>query len=413
MTESSMGMLLCAIVCFYICRCFSFIYLYLHLVLLVERFRLFIYIYIYICITERRYKVKSIRTVSIRTKNTKPTLRRTNKGLRINIKNANMAISILGVFLMSTVLLIATFLIGLVPLYYVKKQNSNLASKKSNQMIGILSQFGVGMLLGTSFMLVIPEGIKSCLEHDGNVGLNLLIGFLVVYLLDRLVQLIINRKNKSVDFEQENYVSFESLTDLVKNPRRIIGCILRNNVVFALFIHGLSDGIALGTTNNNDSLLIIVLIAIVIHKIPAVLSLSSLMISKQKLPEWEVVSNLFAFALSTPLGYICLSMFNLNHSETMDWISGNLLLMSGGSLLYASFTAFVTGDKDSNNHSHTHQIFRNSENETETDTTIDHEMGNSFQENVDDDTKLPHDESLYVVSGVVLPLLISFFISED
>ncbi|CAI4064094.1 hypothetical protein N7582_002578 [Saccharomyces uvarum] len=309
-----------------------------------------------------------------------------------------------GVILLAGFLLIATFLIGLIPLYYIDKQkrsividqegddsNSDISTNANIQTnnsaisgyrvkIAVLSQFGIGMLLGTSFMLVIPEGIKACVEHNGNVGLNLLIGFLGVYIIDRLVTLWISGKQTIYTHDT---VKFQNWKDIINHPRQIWMNLIQNNVVFALFIHGLTDGIALGTTTNNDSLLIVVLIAIVIHKVPAVLSLTSLMISRQNLLKWEVICNVFLFASSTPIGYIVLSVMNLSHSSTMDWISGNLLLMSGGSLLYASFTAFVGGG------SHDHDL------------------------SVEEEIVLPHDESIYVLLGVSIPLVISFCISED
>ncbi|EDO17869.1 hypothetical protein Kpol_1043p59 [Vanderwaltozyma polyspora DSM 70294] len=326
-------------------------------------------------------------------------------------------------------LLIATFSIGIIPLYWM---NKNINGNDANKYIGILSQFGIGMLLGTSFMLVIPEGVKSCVEHDGNVGLNLLLGFLIVYLLDRGVHILMRSPNNFNFLTEDASLRINSVRDLIRNPKVPFISILKNNVVFALFIHGLSDGIALGTTSNNESLLIVVLIAIVIHKIPAVLSLTSLMISRQRLPEWEVISNLFAFSLSTPLGYILVSLFNLKHSDTMDWVGGNLLLMSGGSLLYASFTAFVGGD------SHDHHVEIPSDEplssmhmEDSSAERLDSmsqgdeeegvinkslpiivESGSQYEDN-NSSTQLPHDESVYILLGVIIPVIVSFLISED
>lgn len=341
-----------------------------------------------------------------------------------------MAVGITGVLLLALFLFVATFAIGWLPSYYV----GNGVAKQDNY-IAILSQFGVGMLLGTSFMLVIPEGVTACTEHGGNVGLNLLIGFLVVYILDRIVQILMSNSTGYNSVQQGETTELASFKDVLKNPKRMITAILKNNVVFALVVHGLSDGIALGTTTNNESLLIVVLIAIVIHKIPAVLSLTSLMISKQRLPKWEVLSNLFAFALSTPLGYIVVSAFNLRHSETMDWFSGNLLLMSGGSLLYASFTAFTSGD--SHDHSSIEDnveggYFREGSNfvmveqpileDGNTTTNKNNNLNVNFANvtavtpplpNTKPDEKLSSSQELmYVLLGVTVPTAISFFITE-
>lgn len=323
-----------------------------------------------------------------------------------------MSVGVVGVILLSLVLLIATFAIGLLPLVWSQTQ-------RAQNMIAILSQFGIGMLLGTSFMLVIPEGVSECLEHNGNVGLNLLIGFLAVYILDRISQVIMSKgetdNNSSVtNSYTENVVPFNTWRDVVGNPKGIITNVFKNNVVFALFVHGLSDGIALGTALHNDSLLIVMLIAIIIHKIPAVLSLSSIMICKQQLPKWESITNLFMFAASTPIGYIVLSMFSLKQSETMNWLSGNLLLMSGGSLLYAAFTAFT------DDHGHDMESTRNalngstlinsSEDTFETTSGVMNMSESGF--NVQEEPQLKYDKSVYTLSGVILPVIISFIIKE-
>ncbi|CAB4256261.1 similar to Saccharomyces cerevisiae YOR079C ATX2 Golgi membrane protein involved in manganese homeostasis [Maudiozyma barnettii] len=372
-----------------------------------------------------------------------------------------MGANMLQVLLMALALLVLTFAIGSLPIYWFSEESNGTneeftGKSKHVQYINVLAQFGIGMLLGTSFMLVIPEGISECLEHGGNVGLNMLVGFLIVYVLDRIVQSIMNNNsqetNPGIEIRGRADIIFESWKDLVKNPKQVCQAILRNNVVFALFIHGLSDGVALGTAVNNDSLMVVMLIAIVIHKIPAVLSLSSLMISKQHLPKWEAISNLFAFALSTPLGYIVLSTFNLKHSETMSWLSGNLLLMSGGSLLYASFTAFVGDSGHSHNNEHIPMqtydtefssvddlVISQSDNHEDLDMEWDPRRFNIVNEDnlnstsngnpaplesnrIRDDrglngtqqtfSWLSMDESIYTLTGVVLPVIISYVINE-
>lgn len=337
------------------------------------------------------------------------------------------------VLLLALFLFLATFGIGWLPSYYVGK---GLAHRE--KYIAMLSQFGVGMLLGTSFMLVIPEGVAACTEHGGNVGLNMLIGCLVVYILDRVVQILMSGRGGYSSIPNDESSELESVKDVSKSPKRMIMAILKNNVVFALVIHGLSDGIVLGTTANNESLLIVVLIAIIIHKIPAVLSLTSLMISKQRLPKGEVLSNLFAFALSTPLGYVIVSALNLRYSEAMDWIGGNVLLMSGGSLLYASFTAFTSADchdhipmeeraeggllRDSRNAVMADGLCNNATSEDgaastnkSNDLTADFPnitvVSSAPQPDRSDFKLRPSQELIYVLLGVTVPTIISFFIS--
>lgn len=371
----------------------------------------------------------------------------------------SVSAGIFSVLVVSILLLVATFIIGLLPLFWLSRKGLNIEDinnapldHSQETFIQVMSHFGVGMLLGTSFMLVIPEGVKECLANDGNVGLNLLIGYLMVYLLDRFTGLFLNRNESSINEEYPGSVinttypvELTSWKGIFRNPKQVALNIVKNNVVFALCIHGLSDGVALGSTVNNQSLLFVMLLAIVIHKIPAVLSLSSLMISKQNLPKWEVIINLFAFASSTPIGYIILSLFNLKQSATMDWLSGNLLLMSGGSLLYAAFTAFSSSDEGHDNTyaSNTHVLLgnNNNNNDCKDDIPIDglvdvrsynivrnqsvtplnddrfrdsyHNNNNSgSSSSISDTSKLKYDKSVYILCGIVLPVLISFIIKE-
>ncbi|SCU83427.1 LAMI_0C03180g1_1 [Lachancea mirantina] len=301
--------------------------------------------------------------------------------------------------------LVATFVIGLSPVFIVRHKGYH------DKYIGKLSLFGMGMLLGTSFMLVIPEGVKACLEHHGNVGLNLLIGYLCVHLLDRAVSWVSER-----DITERN-PSAESFKTVL-NPRTAFLNVVRNNVVFALVVHGLSDGLALGASVDNKSLKITMLVAIVIHKIPAVLSLTSIMISRQKLPLPAVISNLAAFAASTPIGYLVISILSVEHFAAMEWISGNLLLMSGGSLLYASFTAFSGSD------SHSHGVSHGNAPKSTTDGFV--MISNSDDEQLrtkdmtpmnfsveESQPKVLPSETGLVLLGVLIPAIISFCVNDD
>lgn len=375
---------------------------------------------------------------------------------------------VLNVLVVSVLLLVATFIIGLLPLFWLSRKGLNLKDinndsgileddelldHRQETYIQVMSHFGVGMLLGTSFMLVIPEGVNECLANDGNVGLNLLIGYLIVYILDRFTGLLLNRDELSTNnqypgsiIDPTYSIELASWKDIFKNPKQVVLNIVKNNVVFALCIHGLSDGVALGSTVNNQSVLMVMLLAIVIHKIPAVLSLSSLMISRQNLSKWEVIVNLFAFASSTPIGYIIVSLFNLKQSETINWLSGNLLLMSGGSLLYAAFTAFSSSDEE-HGHIHISDMYGSPSNNNTTSNNdykddnipMDELVGvrsykivrnqSAPQSNDDDNSrlynynqaegtsinnysKLKYDKSVYILCGVILPVVISFIIRE-
>lgn len=55
-------------------------------------------------------------------------------------------------------LFVATFIIGLIPITYMNRLGENETGFK---YMKLTSDFGIGMLLGTSCMLVIPEGVDK------------------------------------------------------------------------------------------------------------------------------------------------------------------------------------------------------------------------------------------------------------
>lgn len=231
-----------------------------------------------------------------------------------------MAIEWSHVFWPPLIIFLATFSIGIAPLYF--------KHARSEANMDVMANAGVGMLLGTAFMLVIPEGVKSCLEIGGSIGVDLLVGFFAVYLLDQLAHSVSETLDEPLDQAQGTWST-----------------ILHNNVSLALILHGFSDGLALGTTLTKESLMWTVLLAISIHRIPATLSLTSVMISEQKLAQRAIIANILAFALSSPIGYLSVALLHLGGSQMVEWLGGNLLLVSAGSLLYASFSAFKTSGR--------------------------------------------------------------------
>ncbi|SCV06201.1 LANO_0H24322g1_1 [Lachancea nothofagi CBS 11611] len=319
-----------------------------------------------------------------------------------------MSTSLFEILITSFLFLTVVFAIGCIPIYYVK----NKESSGEDLFLSMLSLFGMGMLLGTAFMLVIPEGIDACLEHNGNVGINLLIGFLVVYLLDQAASVVSQNTGQTrwSSFLQEG-CELTSLRDLL-NVKKAFTLVVRNQVVFALVIHGFSDGLAMGASTNNDSVKIATLAAIIIHKIPAVLSLSSLMVTKQKLPTLEAASNLLAFASSTPLAYLVVSLINMKNWGPLEWISGNILLMSGGSLFYAAVSALLgnhSHTNDSHEYAEAHENFISGPTSYEfapKDMTPFEVIGAAAQR------KVPFGETTYVLGGVLIPIIVSYLIRE-
>mgnify|MGYP007078936170 FL=1 len=95
----------------------------------------------------------------------------------------------------------------------------------------------------------------------------------------------------------------------------------------------------------------------------------------------------------------------------MDYISSNLLLMSGGSLLYASFTAFSEDDhfieQTSDPSTFVNDEYNAASNDTEA-ISVD-----VLEQNSKTSYFLKYDESLYILVGAFIPTLISFMVKDD
>ncbi|KAJ7432770.1 ZIP zinc transporter-domain-containing protein [Mycena galericulata] len=115
-------------------------------------------------------------------------------------------------------------------------------------------------------------------------------------------------------------------------------------LTFGLFMHGLADGLALGVSSLSDpgtdpthrDLSFIVFLALIIHKAPTSLALSTSLLNTS-LPRPECRKHLAFFAASTPFGaivsYVLISFFSAGAQGS--W-TGLALLVSGGTFLYVA-----------------------------------------------------------------------------
>lgn len=198
-------------------------------------------------------------------------------------------------------LFLGTFATGALPLYYASKA-------VSEKGLALMSQLGLGLLLGAAFMLVIPEGLERVDEKF--VGFDLLLGFLATFLAESCKNLTVGNQGVA---------------------RKVLG----NSVVVALVTHAFADGLVLGVAAGEIRMLLVLLLAVIVHRIPVVLSLVSVLVSRQRLPRKEVAGHLLLFSAASPCGYL-LALLSSAFGMSSGF-SGHLLLASGGSLLYAGF----------------------------------------------------------------------------
>jgi zinc transporter 9 len=116
-----------------------------------------------------------------------------------------------------------------------------------------------------------------------------------------------------------------------------------NPITLGLVIHSLADGLALGASSGSSAgggirdnpLMLIVFFALLIHKAPTSLALSSALLPL--LPRPQIRVHLAIFAAATPIGallaYLLLSLFSSQNGN--KW-GGIALAFSGGTFLYVA-----------------------------------------------------------------------------
>ena len=210
-----------------------------------------------------------------------------------------VALETVAVLLLSVVMFIASFSAGTVP----------LAMSLSQEKMNKISSLGVGLLVGTSLGVVLPEGIEmlyssmesislggghnlrpraehaipDAMSHRASanpesdhshhsyhlaVGLSLVTGYLVMHLLTFLPPLLLS-KNSRAPIPLSSLPSSPRLerapsgTTIIEAPTGL------SNTTIGLCIHALADGIALGSSAVSSNLALegIVFFAIMLHKV--------------------------------------------------------------------------------------------------------------------------------------------------
>lgn len=260
---------------------------------------------------------------------------------------------------------IASFAAGCVPLVL------SLNESRVRQ----ISAIGIGILVGTSMIVIVPEGVdtlyKSNVDPSFNrqcVGLSLFFGFLLMYCIDKIPSVFIKgvrgshakptdetiymaRMSSSRNSHDTSRLSHEDLDQVdreldadfnmsgkkhlpVENSKSL-------STMVGLVIHAFADGIALGASASSGSgtLELIVFIAIMVHKAPASFGLSTVLIRDNQSPR-RVRLNLLIFASSAPLGalttWLIILLLGSEDHDLIQWWTGSLLILSGGTFLFVA-----------------------------------------------------------------------------
>lgn len=194
---------------------------------------------------------------------------------------------VITVVVISSVMFIVSFSAGIVP----------LAMSLNQERMNLISSFGVGLLVGTSLGVVLPEGIEMLYasmpssahhqplrtpestvhNHDAThtddsyhlaIALALVLGYLVMHLLTFLPPLLLHR-NAQTPISLSSLPSSPRLERVPPSPSIADPHTGLSNTTIGLCIHALADGIALGSSaiGNNMTLEGIVFFAIMLHKV--------------------------------------------------------------------------------------------------------------------------------------------------
>ncbi|CDK29908.1 unnamed protein product [Kuraishia capsulata CBS 1993] len=251
------------------------------------------------------------------------------------------------VLVLSLLMGISSFLSGLIP----------IVVRLSSSKLKLISVFGAGVLLSAALVLIIPEGLEKVEEKGSNLtGIMLLLGYFTLHMVQNVPQ-ILSPRNK--DYYKTSAVEDLNLEDTelpvlesppISKPKTILieaqtqfknAC--KSPFTLGLMIHSFCDGIALASTvyAADIRLQLTILFAIFIHKLPAAFGLTSILRS-HNLAKSGIMWHLFFFAVSAPIAAVlAFGVFSIVSAsdENGSYVSGLLLLFSGGSFLYVAFHA--------------------------------------------------------------------------
>ncbi|MCJ1344251.1 hypothetical protein MMC31_002454 [Peltigera leucophlebia] len=170
------------------------------------------------------------------------------------------------------------------------------------------------------------------------IGLSLIFGFILMYLLDSLSS-ISNPSHSRLQTMPNIY----SLSDLSSTATAAPPPPSRSfSTTLGLCIHAAADGIALGASiSSTTSLSLIIFVAIMVHKAPAAFGLTSVLL-KQGLGKKGARAHLIIFSLAAPVGalgtWVVVQTLGggAGEEQTTRWWTGVLLLFSGGTFLYVA-----------------------------------------------------------------------------
>ena len=169
----------------------------------------------------------------------------------------------------------------------------------------LVISFCAGILLGAVFFHILPE-ISTPLGSQ--LGYSVMFGFLFIFVLEKFI-MVHPCEEGECDYHKVGLAAY-----------------------IGIGFHSILDGIAIGA-GTMMNLSFIIIFAVTIHKFPAALALSSMLVKGGEYSNKKVLFSMFMFSLATPVGAL-LAVFMFQGLD--DYIIATALGISAGTFLFIS-----------------------------------------------------------------------------
>ena len=169
----------------------------------------------------------------------------------------------------------------------------------------LVISFCAGILLGAVFFHILPE-ISTPLGSQ--LGYSIMFGFLIIFVLEKFI-MVHPCEEGECDYHKVGLAAY-----------------------IGIGFHSILDGIAIGA-GTMMNLSVIIILAVTIHKFPAALALSSMLVKGGEYSKKKVLFSMFMFSLATPVGAL-LAVFMFQGLD--DYIIATALGISAGTFLFIS-----------------------------------------------------------------------------
>ena len=175
----------------------------------------------------------------------------------------------------------------------------------SQEAFRLVISFCAGILLGAVFFHILPE-ISTVLGRQ--LGYSVMFGFLLIFVLEKFI-MVHPCEEGECDYHKIGIAAYVGIG-----------------------FHSILDGIAIGA-GTMMNLSFIIIFAVTIHKFPAALALSSLLVKGKEYTKKKILISMFIFALATPVGAL-VSVFVFQGVD--DYVVATALGISAGTFLFIS-----------------------------------------------------------------------------